>query len=112
MKPSRWQNLNIDTDIDWSVPDGPGVYVFIGDGKLLYVGATDWLPGRLATYKIRYAYGTGVRCTFGAFQSLVVKCAVGGPFGLWWAREARLIRRLRPSHNTRGKNPVKGVLCG
>lgn len=109
MKPSRWINLNIDTDMNWSYPKGPGVYVFIGDGKLLYVGASEWLPTRLRQYEIGYTYGNSVVCEFGIFRSLVVKCAVGGPYGLWWAREARLIRRLQPPHNTRGKSPVRGV---
>ena len=100
---TRWMTVHASRLQCVRIPARPGVYILIADGEPLYVGRSDRLDRRLATYQIRYGYGAGnSHCIFGSFDSLIVKVRPEVRFGDSFMHEARFIRRLRPKLNQRG----------
>jgi hypothetical protein len=94
-KTNRWYRLAPESsDL---LPEDPGVYVFLQDAKVLYVGvSTTSVWSRVAAH---FSLQNGDRDL-----SLITDIAFSPSrrFGEELMREARLIRRLRPTWNIRG----------
>lgn len=85
------------------VPDAPGVYAFIRDGRVVYVGQTVSLRRRLSEYWYRWVDFRGGWIIDPRIQGCVVKYSASRRYGDWLMREYRLIRRLQPLHNIVGR---------
>jgi hypothetical protein len=85
---ATWKCASVNT-LD-SIPSFPGVYVFIHEGKAVYVGQSINLKQRLLTHdKIgRLSDGS------------VIKYKLVDKIGAWLMLELRLISKLRPQWNT------------
>lgn len=98
----RWSVY--DFDESWDIPEGPGVYVIFGDGKLLYIGQSRFVNRRLKNYDINWPrYSSAyIRTPWGDFDRVIVKIRRSAMFGDWAMMELRLIRRLKPPFNCIG----------
>lgn len=105
----RWRVANINGKGKRSdIPAGPGVYVFIRDGRVVYVGQSVSLRARLTNYRPTYLgppnYGeAAIGWKYHPIQrGCVLKISESKRWGDWLMRELRLIRRLKPEHNSYG----------
>jgi hypothetical protein len=96
--PYAWRTLSPFYE---SAPRVGGCYAFYFNGVLSYVGQTQNLYSRLRSHDIRPDYGNEFFTPWGTVQDVIIKIKVGRRFGEWAMREQRLIRRLRPMHNSR-----------
>lgn len=97
---SRWQSFTRQTI--GNVPDCPGVYVFVVNGVVVYVGQSMRMRERLYTHKIRAGYSKNIIlpwCEISSTCSLIIKCKPSRRMGDWAMWEIRLIHRLQPEHN-------------
>ena len=74
-------------------PETPGVYAFVIAGRVHYVGSSLNLASRLRTHLLHSPL----------LHAATVKIKRSRRFGDWLMWEARLIRRLRPAGNARGR---------
>ncbi len=91
------------------IPAKPGVYVFIINGEVVYVGQTANLRLRIANHKIRYGYARNVYTPWGQYHDwskIVCKVKISKRYGDWAMWELRLIKRLRPTFNIRSTRAV------
>jgi excinuclease UvrABC nuclease subunit len=105
--PSKWRNIGALTDSKWErLPRIPAVYVVYSWDRIVYIGSTVDLRGRIHSYQFGYA-GVGWR----KLNRLRVKYRESTYYGDWLMIEARLIRRLQPRCNVRNKNGVPKPLA-
>lgn len=103
----KWQRVIAPTlvalrDAVLDIPSRPGCYVFVGDGRAMYVGQTTNLPQRLTDH-LRES-GTRlheghIRTPWGCVTQLAVAYRRSRFVGDWLTLEYRLIRRLKPNGN-------------
>lgn len=106
---SRWRTVDLYGRRKWSnIPSEPGVYVFIRDGRAIYVGQSVNLRSRLSHYRGRQVY-PGDRLDVQPVwrdhpigDNSILKISTSRRYGDWLMRELRLIRRLRPHFNLAG----------
>lgn len=84
------------TGEEWNIhylPSEPGVYAILDGNKVLYVGSSQNLKKRISCHsKLLKTLPDGK-----------YKFSCSRRYGDWLMREVRLIRRLRPKLNVRGK---------
>ena len=74
------------------------------DGALRYIGSTENLRARIMNHNIRLSYAPSERLTpWGCVEGFSLKVRPSRFYGEWATLELRLIRRLKPSANIRGK---------
>lgn len=81
-------------------------YAVYLDGVLRYIGSTSDLRNRFTGHGFRHSYGRTFITPWGEFDlplSITIKYSPSRRHGDWLMREARLIRRLKPSFNKRLK---------
>lgn len=108
---SNWIKFNPMGD---GLPARAGVYVVFLDGKAVYVGQSLNLRKRFATggggHNIRHGYGKNVHTPWGDFDNdaagprITGKYRVPRRYGEHLMWEARLIMKLQPMFNRRGKS--------
>jgi len=83
----------------------PGVYVLLGQGIPLYVGQSTNVYKRLnyGKQKVSYSYTNYLHTPWGYFLDIGIKVRYSVTYGGWAAIELRLIKRLQPCGNKRGK---------
>jgi excinuclease UvrABC nuclease subunit len=103
LRSTRWEIALPDRS---NVPLGPGVYVFLLNGKTVYVGSSANLAKRLASH-LRITRGILSDPPIPIWQQTLLACRIkfkrSRRFGDWLMLEARLIRRLRPAANVIGR---------
>lgn len=87
--------------------DAPGVYVILAAGEAVYVGASNRIRQRLRQHGLRnHPEGTTLT-PWAAFRwethLVTVKVKYAKRYGAHLMLEARLIRRLQPMFNVRGR---------
>lgn len=87
----------------WEGEDRPGCYVFIHQGKAIYVGQTKNIALRLQYgHRITYGYSRSMFTPWGQLPDAVIKVKYTRRAGDWLMIEHRLIQRLRPKFNLYG----------
>ena len=77
---------------DWaSLPKEPGVYAIFQDDRLIYVGSSTNLRGRMSGHRVR----------FSGHKNISIRARIVRRAGDWFRREYRLIVRLKPELNLR-----------
>jgi hypothetical protein len=100
---SRWEALDWDHVVGHDFPQDAGVYAFICNGRVVYVGSSVCLARRIKSHGLRYCVFSPVIITpWGRFDSVVVKLKVSRRYGDWLMDEARLLHRLKPVGNING----------
>jgi hypothetical protein len=99
---ARWYSC----DSAMGMPPLPGVYVVIVDGRVLYVGQSENIRTRVGSdHSIRCLDGI-LKTPWGDFpvrDKFQIKFKISRCLGDWAMWEVRLIKRLRPECNTKGK---------
>lgn len=90
--PGTWQVYRHET----GVPMLPGVYAFVGNGRVLYVGSSLVLGARIASYRFQRGTGPYTLTQWGMVSNFELRFRVVRRPGDWLRREYRLIRRLQP----------------
>ncbi len=86
-----------------SLPEVPGCYALVLDGKVVYVGQSINLQARFKQHGIRAVSGGAHETKWGRLVGeLQLKVRFAQKHGDWYMREARLISRLKPVFNKRG----------
>jgi len=103
----RWRTIDLLSQYD-AIPREPGVYVFIRDRRVVYVGMSANLHARLAAYRPRrrpvdYDTDDHSPVLHPYADGSILKISVSRRYGDWLMRELRLIRKLRPLHNLAGR---------
>lgn len=98
---SLW--LTLDWRDNLTLPEHPGVYVFIRAGVVFYIGSSINVRNRVMCHTKEPTYGQSlIAPRLRAFRACdVVKVKLSQKFGDWLMWEARLIRRLCPEANKR-----------
>lgn len=89
-----------------ALPNVPAVYAVFIDGSLVYVGQTVDLRNRFSEHNIRYGYARILItpwCDVPETAVLSLRFSRSRKYGDWAMRELRLIRRLKPRFNQRGR---------
>lgn len=107
---SNWQLYDYELD-GLRIPAAGGVYAIYGDGELIYIGESDSVKRRLSSHQIRYSYSNYIITPWGNFQSVKIKVRRCLRFAEWAMIERRLIRRLKPSGNTKGTGRQRRNAC-
>ena len=104
MKPGRWHQVDVTPwrNLREQIPTCPGVYAFLREGRVVYVGQTTNLKARLSQYWMRWSYITNGWWIDPRLAGAAVKISPSKRHGDWLMRELRLIRRLQPVHNVVG----------
>lgn len=98
---SRWCEFD---PLDMAgVPPIPACYVIFVGPHPVYVGQSRNLRQRILQYKFYEALDYHTVTPWGAFQDVSIRFAWEEKFGHSLMLEARLIRRLQPRFNIRGK---------
>lgn len=88
------------------LPVGPGVYVIYIDGAVAYIGSSSNLKARLGQHRIRRDHAQNIKTPWGKLRwhrQVVGKYRRSQRLGDWLMRELRLIYRLHPKFNIRGR---------
>ena len=93
--PFRWQHTSTD-----AAPASPGCYAVLARGRVLYLGSAVNIRKRLQDHGLGCRWSRR-RCPWGELSSIELRTCGSRRFGDWLAREARLIRRLRPPGNSK-----------
>lgn len=106
---SRWKTVDLyGGRRNPDIPVGPGVYVFIRNGRAIYVGQSTNLRARLAQYRGGQVYLGNPMDVPPVWRdhpigdNSTLKISTSKRYGDWLMRELRLIRRLRPHYNLAG----------
>jgi DNA polymerase-3 subunit epsilon len=96
-------------DLADDIPDGPGVYLFRGEGgTLLYVGKSRNLRSRVLDH-FSAGHRSGKEAKLGSQVREVEWIETGGELGALLL-ESRMVKELAPTANRRLRRPV-GVFC-
>lgn len=84
------------------LPESPGCYVLTLDGKAVYVGQSNNVQARFYSHGIKCLGDELWQTRWGILRGdLRLRVRFATLYGDWMMREARLLRRLRPSLNKR-----------
>lgn len=115
MTVSRWKSFDASLGA-WSFPAEPACYAVIvptGSGsRVVYVGQTNNLRLRICQHGIKvrgYSDVSPVSTPWGSWRGVTVKAHFGVRYGDWAMRELRLIRRLNPWFNRRGRGDSRAA---
>jgi excinuclease UvrABC nuclease subunit len=99
----------------WELPQQAGVYAFLKEGRVIYIGSTVNIRDRFRSYgaaRRRFDYDYDRATHFEEYRlpdrmvGVVVKVSVSRRYGDWLMRELRLIRRLNPDWNSKGRPTI------
>lgn len=104
MKQSRWSKKYVVPEEIGRVPKGPGCYAVYFGNDLVYVGSSYQVRNRLSGHRFDSCrYSAWTQTPWGSAAKVTVKVRATKKYGEWLMLEARLLRRLAPRHNVRGK---------
>lgn len=102
---SRWFTYHFEDVDEWyEIEPRPACYVFIGDGRAVYVGQSRCAKDRIKSHRVHYSLHSCLAITpWGRFEKLMVKVRYEDRLGDALCREFRLIQRLNPTGNKAGR---------
>jgi excinuclease UvrABC nuclease subunit len=108
---SKWKEYKLFPNPD-KLPNKPCVYAIYFGNDLVYVGQSNSLSNRFSGHAFRFGYAKNIHTPWQDLPmstTIRIKAKFSEKLGDWAMWEIRLIRRLKPIHNTHHRNKRKEV---